>query len=233
MKLNRLLLLLPFLAVMASSCDLDQTGLTDEEVVAGLKEALQVGTDTSTARLSAQDGFFSNAKVKIPFPENVQYVADAVSNFHLLGQPVGQTAVDAFVLKLNRAAEGAADKAKPIFINAITAMTIEDGMGILLGADDAATLYLKSNTYDNLKTSFQPDIETSLNQVGAQSAWNTVSGYYNVISSDTVNTDLADHTTRKALDGFFKLIAEEELKIRTDVSARITDLLAKVFAEQD
>lgn len=233
MKLNKLLLLLPFLAVMATSCDLDQTGLTDEEVVAGLKEALQVGTDTSTARLSAQDGFFGNAKVKIPFPENVQYVADAVGNFQILGQPVGQTAVDAFVLKLNRAAEGAADKAKPIFIDAITGITIEDGMGILLGADDAATLYLKGRTYDNLKTSFQPDIQQSLDQVGAQNAWNTVSGYYNVISSDTVNTDLADHTTRKALDGFFKLIAEEELKIRTDVSARITDLLLKVFAEQD
>jgi hypothetical protein len=232
MKLKRLLLLLPFVLVM-SSCELFEGGITEEEAVAGLKEALQVGTDTSSARLSKNDGYFGNPKVKIPFPENVQYVADALANFHVLGQPVGQQAVDAFVLKLNRAAENAADEAKPIFLNAIQNMTIDDGMTILMGADDAATNYLNANTYTALKAAFKPDIENSLNQVGAQAAWNDVTTYYNVISSDPVNTDLADFTTGKALDGVFKLIAEEELKIRTDVNARVTELLQKVFAEQD
>lgn len=233
MKLRKLwFAILPMLFLMAA-CDIDNTGLTDEEIVAGLKEALQVGTDTSSSKLNANDGYYGNPLVKIPFPENVQYVADAVSNFHLLGQPVGQEAVDAFVLKLNRAAESAADEAKPIFVDAITNITIDDGLNILMGADDAATSYLKTNTFDNLRTAFRPTIQTALDQVGAQNAWNTVSGYYNIIASDTVNTDLADHTTTKALDGLFKLIAIEELQIRTDVNARISDLLAKVFAEQD
>lgn len=233
MKLKYLLLLAPLMLGLASCEVFDKESLTDEEIVAGLKQALEVGTDSSSSRLNKQDGYFANPKVKIPFPENVQYVADALANFTILGQPVGQTAVDAFVLKLNRAAEGAADEAKPIFIHAIQAMTIDDGLNILMGADDAATLYLKNHTYVNLKTTFKPDIQNSLNQVGAQNAWNEVTTYYNMVSSDPVNTDLADYATGKALDGLFKLIAEEELSIRTDVSARVTDLLEKVFAEQD
>jgi hypothetical protein len=110
---------------------------------------------------------------------------------------------------------------------------VTDGLNILMGADDAATTYLKAQTFTDLKTAFKPNIETSLNQVGAQAAWNDVTQYYNIISSNPVNTDLADHTTGKALDGLFVLIADEELKIRTDVSYRITDLLQKVFAKQD
>jgi hypothetical protein len=224
MKLRNLLLLLPFLLSLVACEGLD-SGITDAEIVAGLKEALEVGTDSSSTRLHAQDGYYSNPKVKIPFPSNVQYVADALMNFHVLGQPVGATAVNALILKLNRAAEGAADKAKPIFINAITA--------ILMGNDTAATSFLKGQTFTDLKTAFKPDIEASLTQVGAQAAWTDVTNYYNLISTNPVNTDLADHTTGKALDGLFVLIAEEELKIRTDVSYRISDLLKKVFAEQD
>ena len=232
MKL-RILLVLLAMAMGLMACDQEQIALSDEEIVAGLKEALTVGTDTSSTKLNATDGYYQNPKVKIPFPSDVQYVADALSNFQVLGQPVGQTAVDALILKLNRAAEGAADEAKPIFLNAINTMTIDDGLTILMGADSAATSYLKSKTYPDLKTAFKPQIQTSLDQVGAQNAWNSVAGYYNIISSTPVNTDLADHTTNKALDGLFKLIAEEELKIRTDVNYRISDLLQKVFGEQD
>ncbi len=232
MKLKNFLLLLPLLWSLVACEGLD-TNLSDEDIVAGLKAALEVGTDSSTTKLHAQDGYFANAKVKIPFPENVQYVADALANFHLLGQPVGQTAVDALVLKLNRAAEGAADEAKPIFVSAITNMTIDDGLTILTGVDDAATSYLKTQTFADLKTAFKPDIQTSLDQVGAQNAWTSVTGYYNLISSNPVNTDLADHTTNKALDGLFTLIADLELKIRNDSSYRISDILKKVFAKQD
>jgi hypothetical protein len=232
MKIKTLLLILPFLLGMMACEGLD-TGLSDEEVVSGLKQALEVGTDTSSAKLHKEDGYYSNSRVKIPFPEDVQYVADAVSNFHLLGQPVGETAVNALILKLNRAAEGAADEAKPIFMSAIANMTITDGLNILMGADDAATSYLKTQTFADLKTAFKPDIQNSLDQVGAQNAWNDVSTYYNMISSTPVNTDLADHTTNKALDGLFTLVADEELKIRTDVGHRVSDLLKKVFAKQD
>ncbi len=219
--------------VVLSSCDELGSGLTETEIVAGLKEALQVGADTSVATVNKTDGYFNNPLLKIPFPEDVLFVEDALSNLTILGQPVGQTAVDAFVLKLNRAAENAAIQAKPIFLNAISGMTITDGLNILMGADDAATGYLRTNTYDNLKTTFQPDIQNSLDAVGAQVAWNEVSTLYNTVSSTPANTDLADHTTKKALNGLFTLITAEELKIRTDVGYRVSDLLKKVFAEQD
>ena len=232
MKKYRSLFLVPAL-LFTFACESLTDGLTDEEVVAGLKQALEVGTDTSVVTAHAADGYFSNPLIKIPFPPEATNVMNTVSNITLLGQPIGQTAVDGFVLKLNRAAEDAADEAGPIFINAITGMTIADGLDILMGADDAATNYLNSATYSSLKTTFQPNVETSLNTVGAQDAWTQVTTLYNTVSSNPVNTDLADYTTRKALVGLFTLIAGEELKIRTDPAARVTDLLSKVFAEQD
>lgn len=232
MKFFRLLLILPLL-VFATSCDTLTSGLSDEEIIAGLKEALQVGTDNSVISANALDGYFGNALIKIAFPPEATNVMNTVSAITILGQPIGQTAVDGFVLKLNRAAEDAADEAGPIFLNAISGMTIVDGLGILMGADDAATKYLNDNTFASLKTLFKPDIINSLDAVGAQTAWSEVTTLYNTVSSDPVNTDLADYTTDKALDGLFTLVEGEELKIRQDPAARVTDLLSKVFSEQD
>lgn len=233
MKKYLLLLALPLL-LLASACETIESGLTDEEVVAGLKEALQVASDTSVGHAQAVDGYFLNPLIKIGFPQEAANVASTVGNFTVLGQPVGQTAVDGFVLKLNRTAENAADKALPIFVNAISGMTIVDGMNILLGHDSAATEFLRVNTYSDLKSEFKPDIETSLDQVGAQTAWGEVTSIYNTLApNNPVNVDLADYTTGKALDGLFTLVAREETKIRVDPVARVTDLLAKVFAEQD
>jgi hypothetical protein len=221
-------------SLITFSCEgLGETGLTDDEIVAGLKEALQVGTDTSVTKTNQTDGYYGDTRLRIPYPPEAENVINVVSGISLLGQPIGQTAVDGFVLKLNRAAENASDKAKPIFVNAITGMTIVDGINILNGSDDAATQYLRSNTYSDLKTAFKPDIETSLDQVGAQTAWNEIVTLYNTVSSNPVNPDLADFATGKALDGLFVLIADEELKIRTDPIARVTDILEKVFGTLD
>lgn len=235
MKLRYLLLLLCFpLAIQLQSCELAEgTGLTDEEIISGLKEALRVASDTSVTHAEQEDGYAANSLIRIPFPPDVDYVADAVNGFTILTVPVGEEAVDAFVLKLNRAAENAADKALPILFDAITGITIADGFGILTGHDSAATEYLNVNTFSNLKTTFQPDIEASLTTVGAQGAWNTVTQYYNTITGQSVNTDLADYTTDRALGGLFTLVALEEKKIRDDPAARVTDLLQRVFAEQD
>lgn len=219
--------------MLGVACEELDNGLTDEEVVAGLKEALRVGSDSSVTTAHQQDGYFLHPVNKIPFPPESNNVMTTVSNITLLGQPVGQTAVDGFILKLNRAAEDAADEALPIYLNAITNMTVVDGMNILMGADNAATEYLKTNTYSDLKTAFRPDVENSLNTVGAQAAWEDVTTMYNTVSSNPVNTDLADYTTGKALDGLFYLISEEELKIRKDPTARVTDILVKVFGELD
>lgn len=232
MKKLRYLLFLPLLALTVGCEDLSDN-LSDEEVVAGLKEALRVGSDSSVTEAHKTDGYYGNALLRIAFPPEATNVMTTVSNITILGQPVGQTAVNGFVLKLNRAAEDAADEAGPIFLNAITNMTIMDGVNILMGADDAATRYLETNTYTSLKTAFRPDIVNSLNRVGAQDAWEEVTTMYNTVSSNPVNTDLADYTTGKALDGLFVLVAGEELKIRKDPAARVTDLLQKVFAEQD
>lgn len=233
MKKFLLLFLLPFF-LMFSACETLETSLTDEEIVAGLKEALQVASDTSVAKGSQPNGYYQNTLIRIAFPEDVANVATTVGNFTILGQPVGQTAVDGFVLKLNRAAEGAADRALPIFVNAITGMTITDGLNILMGHDSSATEFLRTSTYTSLKTEFKPEIATSLDQVGAQTAWGEVTTIYNTVApNNPVNVDLADYTTGKALDGLFTLVAREETRIRLDPVARVTDLLAKVFAEQD
>lgn len=216
------------------SCEgLEGVELTDAEIIAGLKEALTVASDSSVTNAQKEDGYAGNSKIRIPFPQDVDYVETAVNGFTILGQPVGQTAVSSFVLKLNRAAEDAADRALPILVDAIVGITIVDGLEILTGHDSAATGYLKTNTFDDLKSTFKPDIETSLATVGAQSSWNTVTQYYNTLTGNTVNTDLADYTTDKALSGLFTLVSQEEKLIRDDPAARVTDLLAKVFGEQD
>lgn len=229
MKMKKILLVLVLpLVLLAPGCDLLNEGLSEEEVAAGLKEALEVGTDNSVQSAHAADGYFLNPLIKIPFPEEASVIETALRGIGANGL------VDGLVEKLNRAAEDAADEAGPIFLNAISAMTIQDAWNILKGNDDAATQYLRTNTYDNLKTTFKPDIQNSIATVGADVAWTQVTTTYNNIPFVTpVNTDLADYTTGKALDGLFVLIADEELLIRQDPAARITDLLQRVFAEQD
>jgi len=198
--------------------------LTTEQIIDGLKEALRVGTENSVVSANQTDGYFGNLAIKILFPDEAQFVADALSVVGL------QSVVDDLVLKINRAAEDAADEAKPIFLNAITNITFADALNILNGADDAATQYLKENTYDALKSSFEPDISASLNSVGASQAWSTVMTAYNALPvHDPVNTNLGDYTTGKALDGLFYLVAQEEGKIRNDPAARITEILQTVF----
>jgi len=219
------------LTLALSSCDeiLDYLQLTDAEVAQALKEALTVGTDTSVARGSAVNGYFGNELIKILLPEEAQTIITAVSVI-----PGGQALVDNVILKLNRAAEDAAVNATPILVNAITGITITDAMGILQGNDDAATMFLKSGTQEQIITVFRPHIEESLESVGAQSAWSELTGLYNSIPFVTpVNTDLADHTTRKATDGLFVMVAEEEAKIRNDVSHQVSDLLKRVFGSQN
>jgi hypothetical protein len=222
MKPFRILLAILFMA-FTISCETED-GLTDEQIIEGLKEALKVGTDNSVNNAHQTDGYFLNAFIKIPFPQDAEFVKTALEAIGL------STITDELVLKLNRCAEDAADEAKPIFVNAIVNMSFSDAVGILNGPDDAATQYLKSTTYDQLKAAFKPDIENSLESVGANTAWTNVMTAYNAIPlHDPVNTDLPDYTTGKALDGLFYLVAQEEAKIRTDPAARITEILQKVF----
>jgi hypothetical protein len=198
-------------------------GLTNDEVVSGLKEALEVGTKNGTEKLSAVDGFFKDAVIKILMPAEAQKAEKTLRNVGLGKQ------VDDAILSMNRAAEDAAKSAAPIFINAIKQMTIQDAFGILRGGDLAATNYLKEKTTTSLTEAFRPVIENSLKKVNATKYWNTVFTTYNKFSSEKVNTDLSAYVTEKALTGIFYQVGQEEQKIRKDPAARVTDILKKVF----
>ena len=200
------------------------TNLTNEEVVKGLKEALTVGTNKSTASASGKDGFFKNPKIKIPFPPEAVRVKNTVENLGMKPQ------VDKFVLTLNRAAEEASKEAAPIFINAVKSMTVSDGFSILKGADNAATSYLNNKTSAELRQKFKPIVQKAIQKVEVTKYWKPIITRYNKIpGTNEVNPDLEEYVTLKAIEGLFTLLAEEELKIRKDPAARITDLLKKVF----
>ncbi|BDS10222.1 DUF4197 domain-containing protein [Aureispira anguillae] len=203
-------------------------GLSNDQIVSGLKQALIQGTSNGVNVLSVKDGFFKNAAVKVLFPPEAQKVEKTLRDVG-----AGQI-VDLAVEKINRAAEDAAKGAKDIFINAITKMTVNDAMNILMGADNACTNYLRKSTSSALFTSFNPVIKKSLNQVGASDAWGTVMTNYNRIPFvEKINPDLDDYVTNKAMDGVFHMIEKEEKLIRKDPVKRVTDLLKKVFGMQD
>lgn len=198
--------------------------LSNEEIISGLKEALKVGADNSTQKLSAVDGFFKDAAIKVLMPPEALKVEKSLRNLGM-----GKL-VDNAVLSMNRAAEDAARKAAPIFWNAIKGMTIQDGVGILKGGDFAATNYLKGKTTTQLTEAFRPVIEESLKKVNATKHWNAVFSAYNKFGTDPVNPDLSAYVTEKALAGIFFQVAQEEQKIRKDPMARTSEILKKVFA---
>lgn len=201
-------------------------GLTGTEIVAGLKEALSVGTQKSSQKLSTVDGFFKDAAIKILMPEEAKKVESTLRS-------VGMgNVVDKAILSLNRAAEDAAKGAGSIFLNAVRQMTITDAVNILRGGDFAATNYFKAKTTIALTESFRPVIQTSLKNVNATKYWNDVFSVYNQFSNTKVNTDLAAYVTEKAMDGIFYQVGLEEQKIRKDPVARTTEILKKVFGSQ-
>ena len=201
-------------------------GLGENEIVSGLKEALNVGISNGSAEASKVDGFFKNELIKIAVPPEAQKVAETLRKMGLGDQ------VDKFTLSLNRAAEDAAKKSKPIFVKAITSMTVPDALGILKGQDDAATQYLKKTTNEDLYKTFFPVVDSTLNLNKATDYYKEIVDTYNKIPLvKKVNPDLKGYATQKTIDGLYILIAQEEKKIREDPKARVTDLLKKVFKQ--
>ncbi len=198
--------------------------LTNDEVINGLREALTVGTNNSSALASKVDGYYKNPLLFIPFPPEAQKVKEWASKMGMNSQ------VEKFEMTLNRAAEEAAKEAAPIFIEAIKGMSIGDGFSILKGPDNAATQYLKDKTSTDLRVKFTPVIQNAINKVEVTNYWNPIITKYNKIPFvEKQNPDLTAYVTDRAMEGLFKLIANEELKIRKDPVARITDLLKRVF----
>jgi sulfur relay (sulfurtransferase) DsrC/TusE family protein len=201
---------------------------TTEEVASGLKEALEKGITNGAKKASAVDGYFKNPQIKIPFPPDVRKVETKLRQLGMDKQ------VDQFIETLNRGAEEAAKQAAPIFVSAIKQMTINDAWNILKGDKDAATQYLQKTTTSQLEAKFKPVIQKALDKVNATKYYGDLVNTYNKIPFvDKVNPDLNDYATTLAIDGLFKLVAQEEANIRNNPGARTTELLKKVFKEQD
>ena len=198
--------------------------LSNEEVISGLKNALIVGTNNSGSLASKVDGYYKNPGIFIPFPPEAQNIKDKVNALGMKEQ------TDKFVMTLNRAAEEAAKNAAPVFMDAIKAMSIGDGFAILKGKDNAATQYLNEKTTARLKEKFTPVVQSAIDKVEVTKYWNPIITTYNKIPfAEKQNPDLTAYVTERALQGLFKLITAEELKIRKDPAARVTDILKKVF----
>lgn len=193
-----------------------------------LKEALNNGISKQVMKLTTPDGFFKNEMVKILLPQELQKVDKTLRDIGL------SSLADEGLKVLNRAAEEAVKEATPIFVDAVKQMTFTDAKNILMGADNAATSYLKNTTSNALYAKFSPVVNNSLSKVGADKIWNEIITKYNSIPLvNKVNPDLTDYVTTKAMEGGFTMIAVEEKEIRNNVAARTSDLLKKVFALQD
>lgn len=198
--------------------------LTQEEVIQGLREALRVGTEKAVSLASVADGFYKNPEIYIPWPAEAKEMKAKLLDLGFAKQ------INEFEMTLNRAAEEASKKATPVFVNAITKMTIQDGWEILRGSDTAATHYFRKTTYQPLKAEFLPIVKKAIDDVKLTSCWNPLANAYNKIPGvKKVNPDLEDYTTNLAINGLMKLIAKEETEIRKNPQARITDILKKVF----
>lgn len=201
--------------------------LTNTEVISGLKEALNVGIKNSVNLTSVTDGFLGNAAIRLPFPEDALKVKQKALDWGLSGQ------VDKFETTLNRAAEEATKEALPIFVDAITNMSISDGFTILNGGDGAATKFLKDQTTAKLVTAFSPKVEAAIAKVKLTEYWNPIITKYNsamtLTGGEKLNPDLNKYVTEKAIAGLFHMVEQEENKIRKDPMARVSDILQKVF----
>ena len=201
--------------------------LTNEEVISGLKEALNVGIKNAVNLSSVTDGFLKNDIIRLPFPPDAIKVREKALNFGLSKQ------VETFEETLNRAAEEATKKALPIFIDAIKNMSVSDGFSILKDGEGAATKFLKSQTSNQLVIAFAPVVKEATTKVQLTAYWNPIITRYNSAMSlsggQKLNPDLDAYITQKAIDGLFYLVEVEENKIRKDPFARVSDILVKVF----
>jgi hypothetical protein len=201
-------------------------GLSSDDIVSGLKEALRVGTDSSVSRVSKVDGFFGNAAIKILMPPEAQKAEKTLRSMGM------GSLVDKAILSMNRAAEDASRGIGDVFWNAIKNMSITDGLQILQGSDTAATSYLRKNTTNQLTIKFRPVIDSSMKKVDVTKYWSDVFTAYNKVPfTHPVNTDLVGYVTNKALAGLFYNIGLEEAQIRQNPAAQVTDILKKVFGK--
>lgn len=221
-----------------ASTGTSSSALTTQEVIQGLKEALKLGADTAVSVLNKTDGYYKDALVKIALPSQVSQVVEYAQKV-----PGLESLIEEAVLQINRSAEDAAAQAAPVFKDAITSMSFADAWSILKGADNAATVYLQDKTTAQLVELYKPIVQNSLNKplvanISAQKSWDNMTKKWNsfansvagkLVGANAVNIELDEYVTEQALNGMFIKVADQEKNIRTDVSARTSSLLKKVF----
>ena len=204
-----------------------EKGLSEDEIVNGLKQALEIGTGNAVQTVSQTNGYFKNPQIRIPLPENVKKAEK------LLRATGFGSQVDKFELSMNRAAERAAPEAKAIFWDAIKQMSFADARQILDGPDDAATQYFQDKTASRMQKVFKPITPQAMSEVGVTRTYQSIDDKIKTISyADQMRFDLDQYVTDKALSGLYLMLAEEEKKIRQDPAARVTDLLRTVFGSR-
>ncbi len=203
-----------------------EESVSNENIISGLKEALSIGVDNAVKEVSQPNGYFGNEMIKILMPEKIQNVADTLSKIGF------QEEVDDFISSMNSAAERAAPKATTYFMDAIKEMSFDDAGKILKGSDTAATDYFREKTSEKIYAAFKPVISDTMDTVGVTKNYKQMMGKYEAIPFiKKESMDLDHYVTNKALDGLFKMVGDEEKKIRTDPTARVTDLLKTVFTK--
>ena len=203
------------------------SGLSNATVASGLKEALSLGLTDGIKSLGQKNGFYNNSVAKILMPEELQNVEKTLRSLGM-----GSLA-DKGIKLLNSAAEDAVSEAAPIFVNAVTSMTITDAKDILLGGNNSATNYLKLKTTSDLTKAFQPKVEASLGKVGADKVWNNLITKYNTLTGNQIDPNLNAYVTQQTINGVFNMVAEKEEGIRGNKALRTTSLLQQVFGAQD
>ena len=207
------------------------TILSNDEVIKGLKEALNIGIEKSTEKASAVGGFLKNDLIRIPFPPEAKSVRDKAMQWGL------DNKVEKFEQTLNEAAEEACKTAAPIFINAVKNMSVGDGFKILNGVDVAATNYLKKETSIELYNLFIPEVKKAIEKVSLTAYWDPLIKKYNqttrITGKEKIETDLNKYVTERAIEGLFKLVEIQEKEIRKNPLKRTSEILKKVFSSLD
>lgn len=198
--------------------------ITNREAINALKTALDKGSRAAVDQLGRVDGFFGDARVKIPLPGSMKRAERTMRRFGM-----GKYA-DELVLAMNRAAEAAVPEAKQLFVDSVRKMTVTDAKGILTGGDTAGTEYFKRTTSDQLRTHFLPIVKKSTEKVGLAQTYNQYAqqaAAFGLVKAEHANVDA--YVTQKALEGLYFMVAEEEKKIRKDPVGTASSILKKVF----
>ena len=210
--------------VLAAPAWAQLENISNREAINALKSALDQGARAAVAQLGREDGFLGDARVKIPLPESLRRAEKNMRRFGM-----GRYA-DELIVTLNRAAEAAVPEAKQLFIDALRQMSVQDAKGILTGGDTAGTEYFRRVTADELARRFLPIVQRATARVGLAQKYNQYAARgVRVGLVDAEDANLDDYVTRKALDGLFFMVAEEERKIRKDPVGSASSLIRKVF----